>query len=391
MTPPVQPMRVLVADDQGDVLDAVRLLFRASDLDGDFVSSPRAVLDRLRQQEYALVLMDLNYTRDTTSGGEGLELVSQVHRDHPGLPVVVMTGWATIDTAVEAMRRGARSFVQKPWDNAALLEIVHREIADARAARERDARMLRDQADARLVQRSLLPHVLPDVPGLRLSAAWRPAEGYGGDCYDVSRFDDGSLAISIADVAGKGLPASLLMSNLQAAVRAFGDAICTPRNLCTRVNRLLCRHMINGRFVTFCYARLDCTRRTVTWANAGHNPPLLLGADGSVERLSAGGLVMGVFEDATYQEQTLPLREGDRLVLYTDGITEALSPAGEEFGEARLIEAIRCAGPAVDADGLLANVLAFAGGTLQDDATIVVVDCCGDRIASPAAPAACSS
>jgi phosphoserine phosphatase RsbU/P len=368
---------VLVADDQSDVLDALRLLFRASELDGDFVTSPGAAIDSLVGREYALALVDLNYTQDTTSGGEGLDLVSTLHRLRPSLPVVVMTGWATIETAVEAMRRGARSFVQKPWDNAALLEVVHREIEEARAARERDARTLRDEADARLVQRSLLPQALPAPAGLCLSATWRPAQGYGGDCYDVAAFDDEALVVSIADVAGKGLPAALVMSNLQAAVRAFGDGgTQSPRDICTRVNRLLCRHMISGRFVTFCYARIDCRRRTLTWANAGHNPPLLLRAGGGVDYLSPGGLVMGVLEDAAYEERSLDLRPGDRLIFYTDGITEAMSPDGEEYGEEGLIESATGHAGATDlSEALLHDVVTFAGGSLQDDATLITVCC----------------
>jgi phosphoserine phosphatase RsbU/P len=378
VTPSPPLPRVLVADDQGDVLDALRLLFRASALDGDFVTSPGAALDRIASQEYALALVDLNYTRDTTSGGEGLELVSALHRLQPALPVVVMTGWGTIETAVEAMRRGARSFVQKPWDNTALLEVVCREIEEARAARERDARAVRDEADARLVQRSLLPQALPAPDGYQLSAAWRPAQGYGGDCYDVAPLESGLLAVSIADVAGKGLPAALVMSNLQAAVRAFGDGAASPRDVCTRVNRLLCRHMISGRFVSFCYARLDCDSRRITWANAGHNPPLLLRDDGTVDCLAPSGLVLGVQEDATYDERTLELRPGDRLVFYTDGITEAMTADGEEYGEARLVESARrhATVPALS-DALLSDVLAFTGGALQDDATLITVACSG--------------
>src|SRR5436190_11625244 len=177
------PARVLVADDQADVLEAVRLLLRRSGLEGDFVTSPTAVLDRLRDQPYELLLLDLNYTRDTTSGGEGLELLQRIRQIDPVLPVVVMTGWGTIDTAVEAMRRGARSFVQKPWDNTALLDLLRREIEDARVIRERDVRAQREQEDARLIQRSLLPQALPAVAPFSLGAKWEPASGYGGDWY----------------------------------------------------------------------------------------------------------------------------------------------------------------------------------------------------------------
>src|SRR5262249_24921304 len=144
------------------------------------------------------------------------------------------------------------------------------------------------------------------------------------------------LGIAIADVAGKGLPAALLMSNLQAAVRAFAQNAAEPAGLCGYLNRLLCRHMVSGRVATFCFAWCDADRHTNPYANAGHNPPLLVRGNGNVDRLGDGGTVLGVFAEAAYQQTTISLDPGDRLLFYTDGITEARSPAGEEFGEERL-------------------------------------------------------
>jgi phosphoserine phosphatase RsbU/P len=375
-TCPLVRARVLVADDQTDVLEALRFLLKDADLDADFVSSPAAVLDHLRQRPYELLLADLNYTRDTTSAGEGLELVSRARSLDPHLPVVVMTGWGTIDTAVEAMRRGARSFVQKPWNNATLLDILAREIEDGRVARREHARHAREEEDARAIQRSLLPASLPSITAYSLAAAWRPASGYGGDCYDALAFDQDALGLLIADVAGKGLPAALLMSNLQAAVRAFSDGAASPGEVCAKVNRLLCRHMVSGRFVTACYLRLDCRRHLLTCANAGHNPPLVVRASGEVVRLAAGGTVLGVFPDVVFEERNLEFGPGDRLVLYTDGITEATAPDGEEYGEERLAAAIdRHAGAQAPelTSALFNDVLTFAQGSLNDDATIVSV------------------
>ena len=134
--------------------------------------------------------------------------------------------------------------------------------------------------------------------------------------------------------------------------------------------------MVSGRFVTFCAVRLDCKDRTLTWSNAGHNPPLVVRTSGEVIRLQPGGTVMGVFEDAAYREDTIALESGDRVVLYTDGITEALSPGGDEFGEEGLLAAIAAhegAAAAPLTEALFADVRAFAGGTLGDDATIITV------------------
>ena len=251
------------------------------------------------------------------------------------MPIVVMTGWGSIDTAVEAMRRGARSFVQKPWEDVTLLEILQREIGDARAARRRDQRHQREFEDARLIQRGLLPSSVPRIAGLDIAAAWQPADGVGGDCFDTLAFGS-SLGVSIADIAGKGLPAALLMSNLQAAVRAFAQEAALPASVCSNVNRLLCRNMASGRFATFCYARIEAAGRRIVYSNAGHNPPLLIRAGGSVERLTDGGMVLGIFPDIRYEQAALALAAGDRLLFYTDGITEARNPAGDEYEEDKL-------------------------------------------------------
>lgn len=383
--------RVLVADDQADILQALRLLLVDADLAVDLVNSVDGIREKVASTPYDLLLMDLNYTRDTTSGREGLELISEVRARDRHLPIVVMTGWGSIDTAVEAMRRGARSFVQKPWDDMTLVEVVRREIAEGIAVRRADARHEREQDEARLIQRALLPAVLPELDGVTLAAMWNPAAGFGGDCYDVLRFDPARatapghpeadagdqqrIGLSIADVAGKGLPAALLMSNLQAAVRAFASDRATPEQVATSVNRLLCRNIAVGKFVTFCYLVLDRGRRLLTFANAGHNPPLLVRSDGRVEMLSSGGMVLGVMADATYEQREVPLEPGDRLILYTDGITEAEAPDGEDYGEARLSQAAgthRALPAQAMLDALFTDVSTFAAGQFRDDATLIV-------------------
>jgi phosphoserine phosphatase RsbU/P len=368
--------RILVADDQNDILQALRLLLSDAGFDTDLVNSVDGVMDRLGHQPYDLVLMDLNYTRDTTLAREGLDLLERVPTRDGTLPVVVMTGWGSIDTAVEAMRRGARSFVQKPWDDTTLLEVVRREIAEGSAARRRDARVAREQEEARLIQQTLLPQTVPDVAGCTIAARWTPASGIGGDCYDVLRFSDTRVALSIADVVGKGLPAALLMSNLQAAVRAFATASAQPHDVCASVNRLLCQNIASGKFVTFCYAVVDTHARRIEYANAGHFPPILMHADGTSDRLSPTGLVLGIAPDWTYTTGSTRIGSGDRLVLFTDGITEALSPSGDEFGDERLVEMTR-AHRTEPADQLVATLAdaatAWTSGSPQDDATLIVV------------------
>ena len=371
---PQAATRVLVADDQPDVLEALRWLLTGEGYEPEFVSSTDAVLERLRERPFDLLLMDLNYSRDTTSGREGLELIPQVRAHDPSLPIVVMTGWGSVDTAVEAMRLGAKSFVQKPWEDVTLLEIVQREIEDAQAGKRRDAKQQREFEDARLIQRGLLPAAMPQAAGVQLASSWQPANGVGGDCFDALTFA-GGVGLTIADVAGKGVPAALLMSNLQAAVRAFAQEGAAPGSVCTSVNRLLCRNMASGRFVTFCYVRLDPAARRLTYANAGHNPPLLIRADGRVDLLAPTGTVLGVFAESTYEQGDFHVGPGDRLILYTDGITEGRNAAGDEFGEDRLADSAT-RHRALPAEEMLAAMLrdveAFNDGKYEDDATLIV-------------------
>lgn len=369
--------RILVADDQPDILQALRLLLVDAGFDVDLVSSVGDVTDRMAGSSYDLLLMDLNYTRDTTSGREGLDLLDRVRAKDAAMPVVVMTGWGSIETAVEAMRRGARSFVQKPWDNTTLVEVVTREVADGQAARRRDARFSRDYEEARQIQRALLPATMPTLRGCQIAARWTPAAGIGGDCYDVLRFSDTRVALSIADVVGKGLPAALLMSNLQAAVRAFATPAAEPHEVCSSVNRLLCRNIASGKFVTFCYTVVDLERGVVSYANAGHNPPFIVRSDGSIDLLGTTGLVLGVISDSNYTSGSVAFGPGDRLICYTDGMTEARSAADEEYGEERLAQ-LAASTPAGDAERLAevlsSAVTSWTNGPAHDDATLIVVE-----------------
>jgi sigma-B regulation protein RsbU (phosphoserine phosphatase) len=210
---------------------------------------------------------------------------------------------------------------------------------------------------------------------LDVAARWEPAAAFGGDCYDALQLSDTRLAVSIADVCGKGLPAALLMSNLLASLRAFASSERSPREVVSSTNRALCRQTDLRRFVTLFHSVYDSSTRLLTYTNAGHNPPVVARRDGTVERLVTGGTVTGIFEEASYAEGLVGLEPGDRLVLFTDVITEARSAAGEEFEEKGLLRAIerhRGADATSLVGAIFEQVAAFTGGALQDDATVVV-------------------
>jgi sigma-B regulation protein RsbU (phosphoserine phosphatase) len=371
----VQP-RILVADDQPDLIDALRLLLKREEIHVDSVGSPEAALSAIAAESFDLLLMDLNYTGDTTSGREGIDLLSRVQAIDRELPIVVMTGWGSVDIAVEAMRRGVRNFVQKPWDNAQLVAILRTEVEAGRARRQQVAIERRDLDEARRIQRKLLPSTMPPIEGWEVAVSWQPASGVGGDCFDAIAFGPARVGLSIADVVGKGIPAALLMSNLQAAVRAFATDTTEPAELCQQVNRILCGHIAEGRFISFFYCIIDSDESMLTFANAGHYPPILIRADGSVERLGTGGAVLGVFPEGGYEQGSIALRSGDRIVLYTDGITDVCNAADEEFGDGRLVDLAvanrACSAPALQAR-LATAVDAFSDGRFQDDATLIVM------------------
>jgi len=232
-----------------------------------------------------------------------------------------------------------------------------------------------DFAQASAIQQTLLPREMPDVAGLEVSGIWKPARTMGGDYYDLIVLSERELAVCIGDVAGKGMPAALLMSGLQAAVRA--SASNSPRDLCERVRRVVVSSLSGGRFVTFFYATLDTAAMRLRWCNAGHNAPILARADGRIVRLAEGGPAFSrLFRTDRYEERELPLEPGDRLVLFTDGVSESSDASGELFGEGR-IEELVTAGAGRPAAHLQRTIVeaatSFSGGDLEDDLTLVVV------------------
>lgn len=385
--------RILIADDQPDVLNALRLLLKGQGYEIELASSPAELLQAVNASEFDLLLMDLNYARDTTSGREGIDLLNRLKAVEDAPVIVVMTGWATVGLAVEAMQYGVADFVEKPWTNSRLLEILEKQIAlgrERRVSRRRAAQENRDHqelalqfhhqeqevAEARSIQQGLLPKTIPQQQGYEIAGAWQPALSIGGDYYDVLSFDDATLGLCIADVAGKGLPAALLMSNLQAAVRGLATPSLSPDGLCRRLNSLVCHNTGSDRFITFFYAQLDGPARLLRYSNAGHNPPIVFRRDGSHERLQAGGAVLGVFPQQAFAAGQAQLVPGDRVILFTDGVTEAYDEGGEEFGEDRLLQLLhdhRAAAPAELQQKILAAAGSFSRGHWHDDATLLVL------------------
>jgi len=374
--PPAVTGRMLIADDQTQVLEALQLLLKGRGYATEAVNHPVRVLRALESGQFDAVLMDLNYTRDTTAGGEGLELVSQIRSRDRLLPVVVMTAWGSVDLAVEATRRGASDFVQKPWENGQLLQKLQTQVSRGRAQRWAQRQRDDELREAREIQDNLLPKKLPEVADYEMAGMTQPVRFVGGDYYNVVRISEQHTVLCIADVAGKGLPAALLMSSLQAALKPLMWQKLAPRELCRRLNRILCDLTPLGKFISFFYAVLDSKENRLTYCNAGHNPPLLIRANGRSTELNAAGAVLGQFPDWVYEQSDLQLRSGDRLLVFTDGLVEACDPDEESFGEHGVVRIAR-ENPALSAAELMSSLMQAAsqhcGGHFQDDASMIVL------------------
>ncbi|MBI3738730.1 MAG: serine/threonine-protein phosphatase, partial [Chloroflexi bacterium] len=230
---------------------------------------------------------------------------------------------------------------------------------------------------ARQIQQTFIPENLPEHPEWELAARWKTARQVGGDFYDVIELPNRKLGLFIADVADKGMPAALFMALTRTLVRAAVIETPSPAEALRRVNDLLMPDTRQGMFVTAVYAVLDQETGEFTYANAGHNPPLWIRADGQLEKLTRTGVALGVVESGLMSQRTIRLATGESVFLYTDGLTEAFSPEGDLFGEDRLLEAIRSDGMS-SADELLDKVEAkvndFMGAQPpSDDLTMLVV------------------
>jgi serine phosphatase RsbU (regulator of sigma subunit) len=229
---------------------------------------------------------------------------------------------------------------------------------------------------AREIQQGLLPKKIPQVSGLEVVGTWQPARVVGGDYFDVLKFSEGKIGVCIGDVVGKGISAALLMANLQASFRAFASEAVSPGALVSKLNEVISNNIAADKFVTFCYCMIDTTDNRLTYASAGHCPPILFHKSGEAVPLKEGGTPLGIFPDREYEHAGLQLESGDRLVLYTDGLTEAMNLDEQEFGEQRLVE-LGSRNIALSASEMLAaikkEVVSFCNASFQDDFTLVVV------------------
>lgn len=260
--------------------------------------------------------------------------------------------------------------------NVAAIRIERERMAAVEQARRL---MERDLSQAAEIQQQLLPRRAPDIDGFELAGYNRACRTVGGDYYDYIPRSAGKMLVALGDVAGKGMPAALLMVNLQARVQMLAEQAGGPAAVIGSLNRAMIAACPANRFVTFFLCQINPATGEIAYSNAGHNPPYLVRAEGSVEELTGGGPVLGILPGINYDEQVTRLEPGDTIVLFSDGVSEAVNPAEEEFGEERLVALLR-ENRGLSASALINEVRTkveefTAGAPTTDDITLVVIRC----------------
>jgi phosphoserine phosphatase RsbU/P len=328
-----------------------------------------------------LILLDI-----IMPGMDGYEVCSRLKADAATseIPVIFLTGQTSAEDETRGFEVGAVDYVHKPFSPAVVKARVrsHILLREARAQLAAQLLALNNELEmARQIQLSILPHSIPQLSGLEIAARFLPMTSVAGDFYDFIQIDDKHIGILIADVSGHGLPSALIASMLQVALTGQSGHASEPARVLAGLNRALCGKFTHN-FVTAAYVYVDVETNLMRYAGAGH-PPILQwrNSTGKTTRILENGLVLGMFEEATYEALEFPLEVGDRYVLYTDGVPEAANPSEEQFGVdrfMRFIENHRHLGADQFAETFLAELSRWSGQTAdqwqQDDITLLVVD-----------------
>ena len=382
-----QTHTILVVDDEPDlellITQRFRKEIRENALKFVFASNGQEALTKLGTNgETDVVLTDINMPVM-----DGLTLLSNLGKEYPLLKSVIVSAYGDMANIRTALNRGAFDFITKPIDFHDLEITLGKSIREAMARKQAEADRdhlvaYRKELDvARRIQESIVPRQFPPFPGrteFDVYASMRAARSVGGDFYDFFLVDDHHLAFVIGDVTGKGIPAALFMAVSRTLLRATGATGLAPNECLRRVNNVLFAESLPSMFVTCFYGVLDTRTGDVEYTNAGHNPPYVLRRDGTVTPTDQiGGFFLGAFDGVPYESATLTLEAGDSLVLFTDGISEAVNPADDPYDEPRLeacLERLKAASPESIVREVVNDVDAFSAGAPQaDDMTVLAV------------------
>jgi phosphoserine phosphatase RsbU/P len=354
-------------------LEKGELVLRSSKGEG-FVLSTK-VRDRVLAEKCSLMVTDAQ-----TDAGFREQKSIVLHGVRSILAVPLQTGEQVIGLLYVDNGSVIRQFTKEDLDlltvmaNVAAIRIEHARLAEVEQA---EKVMELELAQASEIQQTLLPAHAPVCPGYDVAGYNLPCHSVGGDYYDFLTYPDGRLGVAVGDVSGKGLPAAIMMSSLQARVQMLIETGPDPARAVTALNRSVAERCPMGKFITFVFALLDPATGRFGYANAGHNYPLLIRADGQFERLRRGGLVLGIDATLDYECEETALEPGDLIALYSDGVTEARRPTGEEFSESGLIDFLverRTEACAAVVTELVDHVRRWCcGPSFHDDFTVVLL------------------
>ena len=383
------PVKILSVDDEMDLELLLTQYFRRKIRKGEYEfhfahNGLEALTMLLKEKDFDIILSDINMPEM-----DGLTLLTKINEmQNPALKCIMVSAYGDMGNIRQAMNNGAFDFATKPIDLDDLsltIEKAIEHIAYIKTMQEEHTQLESikgDLAVAREIQQAILPRIFPPFPeetaNMDIAASMNAAKDVGGDFYDFFRIDADHIGFVIADVSGKGVPAAIFMAVCRTLIRATGIRGVSPSECITYSNSLLAKESVNAMFVTAFYGIYNIRTGEVKYANAGHNPPYLMKADGSVKVLPLShDFVAGVIDDFQYTEETTLLEKGDTLLLFTDGVTEATSPTYEEYGEQRLeqrLSQLTQVGCQQIIDAIKADVKAFAGEAEQsDDITLLAL------------------
>ena len=381
-------VKILSVDDELDLEVLLTQYFRRQIRKGEYEfafahNGLEALQKLLETPDFDIILSDINMPEM-----DGLTLLAKVNElKNPAMKCIMVSAYGDMDNIRSAMNKGAFDFATKPIDLDDLSRTIEKAIEQVRYIRESQQEhnqlesIKNDLAIAGEIQQTILPRSFPPFPELTevvdIYASMTPAKDVGGDFYDFFQIDDERIGLVIADVSGKGVPASLFMAVSRTLLRATALRGVSSAECLTYANKLLCKESLDSMFVTVFYGIYHYKTGMMDYTNAGHNPPYLLRGGRTVECLPvASNFVVGVFDDIEFESNTLTFGIGDTLLLYTDGVTEAFNDKREQFSESNLQDILASMHESSSAKEVVTSVLqsvkTFSGDyTQSDDITLL--------------------
>lgn len=375
-------VKILSVDDENDLELLLTQYFRRKIRKGEYEfhfahNGVEALTMMLKEKDFDIILSDINMPEM-----DGLTLLTKINEmRNPALKCIMVSAYGDMGNIRQAMNNGAFDFATKPIDLDDLSVTIEKAIEqiDYIKQSQKEHSQLEsiktDLAVAGEIQQAILPRIFPPFPEfdaqLDLAATMIPAKDVGGDFYDFFRIDDERIGLVMADVSGKGVPASIFMAVSRTLIRALGMRGDEPSKNIEQVNTLLCKESVDCMFVTVFYAIYNVNTGQLDYCNAGHNAPYIIHADGSITQLATdGNCMVGAIEGLTFKPAQLQLSQGDTIVMYTDGVNEATNSAFEEYGDTRFETTLKSlAGRSCEdiTKGILDSVKAFTGDAPQSD------------------------